>query len=208
MSEETVATAPTESLPEGVVRIGKTAKAGIPPAFSERCVVRIRTHKFGPNSNQKPMITVEPELIGYFPQADGKSGELTNTLEKGGDKYIIGGLDIRSAYFTLDGGGLEMYADFWNKAHPGEELTQVSVVNPEREYLSGLMMQCVVSGRMEVYRRRLTEEEQAEKKARGERPLGEPILDEDGKPIEIPVLQISKWLRKYVGTVPEGTPPY
>lgn len=199
-----------ETTAPNIVKIEKAAKVGIPPAFSERCVVRIKGHKFGPNSNGNPMITINDiELIGYFKTTpEDTKGVLTNTVEKGGQKYILAGLDVRSQFFTLKDGGLEQYQQFWNKAHPGEELTEVDVNNPEREYLTGLCMQAIVSGRMEPYRKQLTEEEKAEKKAAGQRPIGDPITDEDGKPIELPVLQIGTWLRKWTGELPEGTSPF
>jgi hypothetical protein len=187
----------------GIVKIVRTAKAGVPPAFSERCVVRIRSHKFGPNSNQNPMITIEPELVGWF----NPDGKLVNTIERGGQTYILGGVDCKSEYFTLKDKGLEVYADFWNRAHPGEELTEINVNNPDREYLTGLLMQVLVSGRSEPYLRQITEEEKAELKAQGKRPVGEPIRDEDGKPIEKSILRCSNWLRRYTGELPEGTPP-
>lgn len=195
---------------DGIVKITKSAKAGIPPAFSERCVVRVKNHKFGPNSNGNPMITLsDVELIGYFKPSETEPGkaELVNTVEKGGQKYILNGLELKPSYFTLKDGGLEVYATFWNKANPGQELTEVNTNNPDREYLTNLLMQVIVSGRMEPYRRQLTEEEKAEKKAQGKRPVGDPILDEDGKPIELPVLQVTTWLRKYSGDLPEGTAP-
>jgi hypothetical protein len=194
----------TEEQTSTIVKIAKSAKQEAPPAFSERCALRVKNHKFAPNSNAKPMITVELELIGYF----SPGGELTNTIERSGVKYILGGLDVRSMYFTLEGGGLERYAGFWNLMHPGEELTELDTNNPDREYLTGLVFQAIVSSRMEPYRRQITEEEKAELKAQGKQPVGDPIKGEDGKPIELRTLNVGRVLCKHTGDLPEEETPY
>jgi len=203
MTEEQTVEQPTESTKSSIVKLGKIAKSSLPPAFSERCLVRVTGHKFGPNSNGNPMITMDSELVGWFPSSGENKGQLLGAVEKNGLIYNLSGLSLRSSFYTLSGGGIASYAEFWNKAHPGEELTEIDLENPDREYMTGFLMQAIVSGRTEVYRTQLTEEEKSLKKAAGEKPVGDPILGEDGKPINIPIVQVTSWLIKYSGEIPE-----
>lgn len=165
---------------------------GIPPAFSERCAVAITEHKFGPNSKGDPMITIMSELAGYF----GDDGQLKTEMLRGGTLYKIAGLNLRPTMFTLTTKAIGFYASFY-RAATGTELTSIDETNPDTSYLDKLVMQALVSGSMDDFRKQLTDEEKAEGKK-----LGDPILGDDGKPIKFPKLQINGkngWLKPFTG---------
>lgn len=176
----------------------QNTKLGVPPAFSYRCAVRCTEAKFGPSKKGKPMITTQWELVGYFDE----SGQLSTSMKRGDTLYQLAGLKVRPAYSTIEGKALPFYADFY-EACTGEELVTVDETNPDIAYLDGIVMQAIVVGKMEAFRMQLTEEEQEEKKAKGEQPIGAPILDEDGKPIETPSLNIQRFLKKFNGEIPQ-----
>lgn len=174
-------------------------KLQIPPAFRDRYVVRVTQSKFGPNSNDNPMITLNLEVVGK----PNKTGSVDTEVKRGENTYQIAGLNIMPVYFTLvKGKALSMYIDFWEKANPGKEFEGVNEENPDREYLDGLLMEAILTSSNYDMRKELTDEEKEEKKAAGEQAVGEVILDEDGKPITRQSVNISTWLKKYTGDVP------
>lgn len=181
-----------------MLKVTNDVKLGIPPAFNERCAVRCTEYKFGPNKNQAPMITTSWELIGYFDQ----TGQLQTQMKRGSTSYQLAGLKLKQVYFTLTEKAIAFYSKFFEAAN-GEPLTEIDETNPNVEYLEGLKVQAIVSGRMEVLRKQLTDEEKAELKAEGKEQIGEPILDDEGKPLENANLQVGRWLKKFTGEIPE-----
>lgn len=183
-----------------MLKVTNDVKLGIPPAFRERCAIRCKSVSFGPNKNEAPMITSTWELIGYFDQV----GQLQTSMKRGEITYQLAGLSVNSIYFTLTEKAISFYAAFY-KAAKGEEISEIDDTNPDIEYMEGIKMQAVISGRMAVERRQLTEEEKEELKAQGKEPIGEPILDDEGNKMEIANLQVTKngWLKKFTGEIPE-----
>lgn len=177
----------------------KSAVLAVPPAFKDRCVVRCTDTKFGPNSNDAPMITAGWELCG-IPNA---KGVVETTLERGGKLYQIGGLTIKPTYFTLTQKAIDsFYADFWCKANGAKDFLGVDEENPDYDFLDGLCMEAIVSGFTQEERKQLTDEEKEALKAEGKAPIGEAITDGEGNPITRTVLTITMWLKKWEGEVP------
>ena len=177
----------------------KSAKLGIPPAFKDRVVIRCTDHKFGPNSNDNPMITVNWELLGI----PGATGKIETEMERGGVKYQLAGLRVNSSYFTLVQKAIDgFYAEFYCKANNEPEFPGVDSENPDTDFLDSLCMEAIVTGQSQIERKLLTDEEKAAKKAAGEQPIGEPITDGDGNEIIRTVLNINMWLKKWEGDVP------
>jgi hypothetical protein len=176
-------------------------KLGIPPAFSERCAIRIKDKSFkAENSKGNPMITLELELVGYFDD----SGQLQTKMRRGDTEYQIAGLDLPNTFFTLTPKAQGFFIDFYEKA-TGTEFPYDSFdeKNPDLSFLDNLVMQGLVSGTSEPYRKQLTEEEKEAKRAAGENnPQGAPILDDEGKQIMIPKFKINKWLKPFKGELP------
>lgn len=180
-----------------MLTISKQAKLGIPPAFSERCVVRCQGVEFGLSKKDKPMITVDWELIGYFDEA----GKLQQEMERGDKVFKLAGLKVGKSYFTLTDKAVSFYADFYQMA-TGTELTELDETNPDIEYMKdNLAMQAIVTGTNSVFRKQLTPEEREKLIEDGKEPVGEPILDEDGNEIQTPQLSVRRWLKKYTGEI-------
>jgi len=178
----------------------KAAVLAVPPAFKDRCVVRCTDHKFGPNSNDNPMITVNWELCG-IPNA---TGSVETTMERAGKLYQLGGLRVKPSYFTLTQKAIDsFFAEFWCKANNEKEFLSIDETNPDRDFLDSLCMEAIVSGFTQEERKQLTEEEKDALKAEGKQPLGEIITDGDGNPITKTVLNVTMWLKKWEGEVPE-----
>lgn len=173
------------------------SKLGIPPYFKERCVVRVKDHKFGPNSKDNPMITVNFELCGI----PNNTGSCDIEYDRGGVKYIIGGLNINSKYFTLVDKAINFYAEFWEKAN-GKTFEGVDESNPDMAFLDDLCMEVIVTGQQREERKTLSPEEKEALIAEGKPAIGEPILDGDGEKITRSVLDITMWLKRYTGEVP------
>ena len=174
-------------------------KLAIPPAFKDRCVVRCTDYKFGPNSNDAPMITVNFELLGI----PNLTGSIDTTIERGGKKYQLAGLRLKTCYFTLTQKVVDgFYSEFWMKANGEKEFPGVDETNPDLKYLDGLCLECVCQGATIIERKQLTEEEKEEKIAQGEQPIGDPITDGDGEEITRTILTQTLWLKKWEGEVP------
>jgi hypothetical protein len=180
-----------------MIEVGKRSVMGVPPAFSERCAMRCTDISFGQNKKDKPMVTTNWELIGYFDS----NGKLQTEIERGGKTYKLAGLKFKPMYFTFEK-GIVFYQELYEAAK-GEELTTVDDTNPDTEWLNGLVMQALVTGSQQPALRQLTEEEKQERLKEGKSAMGDPILDEDGKPITSAVLYRQKWLKPYTGEIPE-----
>jgi hypothetical protein len=175
------------------------AKVGIPPAFRERCAVRITDAKVAPNSKGKPMITINQELVGYYDN----NNNLHSELVRGETTYKLAGLSIKPSYFTLTKEAAGFYADFYQRM-TGEALTAIDETNPAglEELKAGPVMQAIVQGTMQVFRKQLTDEQKEELKAQGKPQVGEPITDDEGKPIETAQLEVKMWLKPHEGELP------
>ena len=130
-------------------------------------------------------------MIGYFDDQNVLHQELT----RGNTIYKLAGLKCRPKYFSLSDKAAPFYAEFYEAA-TGNALLELDEENPDMEYLDQLAMQCIVSGSVDVYRKNLTDEQKAEGKSEGD-----PILDENGKPIEVPKLEIGRFVGKYRGEI-------
>ncbi len=183
-----------------LIKQSKAAVLAVPPAFKDRCVVRCTDHKFGPNSNDNPMITCNWELCG-IPNA---TGSVDTQMERAGKLYQLGGLRIKPIYFTLTQKAIDsFFAEFWCKANGETEFLGIDTENPDRDFLDSLCMEAVVSGQTQIERKALTDEEKEALKAEGKQPIGDEITDGDGNPITRTVLNIGMWLKKFTGEVPE-----
>lgn len=171
---------------------------GVPPAFKQRCAVRILEAKFGMSKKDKPMITIESELVGFFDDTN----ELQTSIKRGDKVFNLNGLKLRNDYFTLTQEALPYYAIFY-KGATGNDLEVIDETNPDIAYMEGLVMQAVVRGNMVPYLEELTEEEKQAKLAIGERAIGKPLRNEDGTPIEKAEIRTEMWLRAYTKPLPE-----
>ena len=182
-----------------LLKQSKEAVLAVPPAFKDRCVVRCTDHKFGPNSNDAPMITCNWELCG-IPNA---TGGVDTKMERAGKLYQLAGLRIKPVYFTLTQKAIDsFFAEFWCKANKEKEFLGIDTENPDCDFLDNLCMEAVVSGFTQEERKQLTDEEKEALKAEGKQPIGEPITDGDGEPIVKTVLNVTMWLKKFEGEVP------
>ncbi|HEX9232684.1 MAG TPA: hypothetical protein VF849_01410 [Blattabacteriaceae bacterium] len=173
-------------------------KLAVPPAFKNRCVIRCTDVKFGPNSNDAPMITANWELLGI----PNSTGSIDTKMERNGQEYQLAGLRLKTTYFTLTQKAVDgFYAEFWTKAN-GEEFKGVDETNPDIKFFDSLCMEAIVQGLTIVERKQLTEEEKEEKIAKGEQPIGDPITDSDGEEITRTMLTQTMWLKRYTGEVP------
>lgn len=173
-------------------------KLGVPPAFTERCAVRCTEAAFGPNKSGNPMITTQWELLGYFDEMN----KLNTSIKKGEKEYVLGSLKLRPIYFTLTDKAIGFYSDFWSLAHR-KAFEGVDENNPDIQFLrDGLVMQAVVIGKMDLMRKQLTDEDKAALIAEGKPAIGEVLKDDEGNPMEFPVINISKWLKPYTGELP------
>lgn len=183
-----------------LIKQSAAAVLAVPPAFKDRCVVRCTDHKFGPNSNDAPMITCNWELCGI----PNTTGGVETKIERAGKLYQLGGLRINTVYFTLTQKAIDsFFAEFWKKANGSTEFLGIDTENPDLDFLDSLCMEAVVNGKTQEERKLLTDEEKEELKAEGKQPIGEAITDGDGNPITRTVLNIGMWLKKWTGEVPE-----
>lgn len=177
---------------------GSSVKMQAPPVFKDTAVVRVTEHTFGMSKKDNPMITVKTELAGVPNTTGGIETEVT----VGGQRYKLAGLRMRPNWFTLKAGfPLEQYEEFWKAANPGQEFPGVDTENPDRAFLDNLALYAVVQVTSEPQRKHITDEQRVELVAAGKEPIGEPILDPDGKPILIQQIEVSKWLKKYTGVI-------
>jgi len=173
-------------------------KASIPPAFTERCAVRIQEVKFGPNSKSNPMITLDKiELCGVFDA----NNNLIQEIVKGTTTYKVAGLNVDRENFTLTSKAVGFYETFWKAAHPGEEYPGVDDSNPDIGWIKGFVGQAIIIGRVKQMRKQLTDEEKIALVAAGKPAEGALLTDEHGKPVEFPSLKISRWMGPYKGEV-------
>lgn len=174
----------------------KVSKLGIPEAFNERCAVRCLEYEFGTNKKGKPMVTTKWELCGYL-----LGKELKQELVQAKKTYRLGGLSIRPKYFTMSMENMGYYAELYNLAHPDKPFTGFDDEAPELEWLDGLIMQALVTGKSNPQRRALTDDERAAKVEAGEEPIGEILTDENGEEIDNMTLEIRQWYKKYNGEI-------
>ncbi len=182
-----------------MIQKSNTPKLSVPPSFKDRCVIRCTDYKFGPNSNDNPMITVNWELLGI----PNSTGSIDTTMKRAGQEYQLAGLRLKTTYFTLTQKAVDaFFAEFWMKANSEKEFPGIDESNPDLKFLDGLCMEAIVQGSTVVERKQLTEEEKEEKIAKGEPAVGDPITDSDGEEITRTMLTQTMWLKKYEGEVP------
>lgn len=176
-------------------------KMGIPPAFRERCALRVTDYKVGPNKNSDEMLTINLELGGYF----NDSGTLETQIERDGKIYKIAGLRMQPMRFTFNEKAIGIYARWWEMVHKDQFPEEFDETNPDLAYLEDLKLQAVVQGSNRTMRKLLSDEEKALKKANNEELVGDPILNEDGEPLEEANLYIQNdnWLGKTAAEFPE-----
>jgi hypothetical protein len=179
----------------------------VPPAMRDRYVVRVLDKKFGPNSKGNPMVTVNWEIAGI----PNKTGGVDTVVEKNGKKYQVAGIRLRPTWFTLTPGRpLESYIQFFDAAN-GQGAFKASggvdPENPDTEWIDGLVMEAILIATEQTRLKELSDEEKAEKRAKNEPLIGEPILDGDGKEMKTTQVQIDQrdggFIRKFTGDVPE-----
>ena len=174
------------------------ALQAIPPGFRDRYAVRCIDHKFGPNSNGDPMITLYWEVVG-LPLTD---GSLATSIKRGDQEYSIAGQTLQPTWFTLNTKNLNKFFNF----HAAAELPDtVDETNPDMSEYKGLLMQAICGEQEQPERQALTEEDIAAGKR-----VGDPILDENGQPITRRQAVIVsnpqdgyQFIKKYTGDVPQ-----
>lgn len=174
-------------------------KLGIPPAFKDAYVIRVLEKKFGPNSNDDPMVTITWELVGK-PNID---GTIDTEVRRGDTSYKIAGLRVKPTYYTLIEKGVGFYRDLYQLA-TGEPFQGVDETNPDLSWLDKLSVLALLVAESQPVRKELTNEEKVLLKQAGKPLLGEPILDGDGKPITRDSVRIdfNGMLSKYTGALP------
>lgn len=146
----------------------------IPPAFRDRYIIRCIHEEFGPSSKGNPMVTLEWEICGY--QMPDKS--LSETIVRNGKKYMIAGKRNIFSYFTLvDGFAGQSYLQFREKARLPLDENGIDENNPPLDH-KGIVMNAILSAEELQQRKALTDEDRAAGKK-----FGDPILDDDGRPI-------------------------
>lgn len=187
---------------ESTILKGSNVVVKVPQYFKERCVVRCTEADFGPSKKDNPMITTQWECCGI----PNNTGSCDVEYKKGDQVYQISGLKPRPIWFTLTDNAVSFYREFWLLAHghKKDDLDKwpgVDTTNPDKEFMDGLLMDAILTGSSQKERRILSPEEIEEKKAAGEEPIGEPILDGDGNEITRDTLHITMWLKLYKGEV-------
>lgn len=159
-----------------------------PPAFRDRYIIRCVDESFGPSSKGNPMITLEWELCGY----QKPDGSLSETIVRNGQTYMIAGKRNINTYHTLmEGPAGQNYIEFREKLKL--PIDDIDENNPPLDH-KGIVASAILSAEDLIQRKALTEEEKEELKKSGKPPLGEPILDEDGKEIHTYRIKIDQIL--------------
>ena len=154
-----------------------TPKSSIPAAFRDRYVIRCIDEEYTQSSKGNPMIVLEWEICGY---QDGE-GKLHEVIKKGGQEYMIAGRRGIKQYYTLvPGFPVQSYFEFREKM--GLPVTDIDEENPVLDH-EGLVANAILEAEQIIQRKDLTEEEREELKEAGKPQLGDPILDDNGKPI-------------------------
>ena len=162
---------------------------GIPPAMKDRYVVRIVDAKFGlSKSSQNPMVTMKVEVVGV-PTPNG----IEDTISRGGKTYSVAGIQLQPIYYPLVAGkALGRFVSFLDTAElPSEEIDDE---NHDCSVYKGLEMEALVSSYAETQKKILSDEERAEGKVEGD-----PILDNEGKPITKELAVLTEWICKHNG---------
>ncbi len=178
-----------------------TTRLGIPSAYNERSLIRCLEYEYT-NANKKgnPMLTTKWELCGYF-----MGSTLLQVKVEGKVTYRLGGLKIRPNYQVIKPENINFFADFY-KVCTGKDLPaeiDTDTLGDDLEWLQGLALQAIVTGKSQAQRRAITDEEREEKIAKGEEPVGDILTDENGQEIVNNNLEIKTFLKKYTGDVPE-----
>lgn len=176
-----------------------TTRIGVPPATRDCFVARIVSAKYvAQNSSGNQMVTVEPELVGV----PNRTGGCEPEINVGGVQYVISGAFCRPQYFSFVDNQMGKWQDFLAAAHKLDEDGSVTIPESQEELdglgLEGLLLEVIVSAR-EVFEKKILTPEQ--KEARQE---ADNILDGDGNPITRMEVNISRVLRPYSGSLPEG----
>lgn len=181
----------------------EAVKLGVPPAFRDRYVIRCTDKKFGPNSKGNPMVTLNWEVVGY----PNNTGSVDTEITRNGQAYQIAGLRVQPSWFTLVAGkALQSWIEFYEAANGPGSFTSVDPENPNIEFTEGLVMEAVLYTQEQVQRKELTDEEKADKRAKNEPLLGDPIKDGDGKEVKSQQISIQSFLKKFTGDL--GNVPY
>lgn len=171
-------------------------QSAFPETFRDTLVVRCTDHTFGTSSNGNPMVTTQWEICGV-PNPD---GSCSGDIEHGGKTYSVAGKRAQTIWYTLKGGGLDMWFKLLEAA--GESTDEVDTDNPDHSFLDKLCMTAVVTVRKQTMYKQITpEEKKAGKKA-------EPIMGPGNKPLKEERIVIEMFVEPWEGALPENMPPY
>ena len=168
-------------------------KLEVPPALSDRYVLRCVDQKFALSQKGNPMITLDWEIVG-LPQQD---GTVATAIKRGNTTYQLAGLRVNRSYLTLVAGrAYNMFVEFQEKMGLS---TDIDEVNPDLSQYVGLLAEAVLASEQgDVLRKELSEEEKEAGKT-----LGDPITDKDGNELRYPNRAVVKqFVCRFDGEVP------
>jgi hypothetical protein len=173
------------------------AKAEIPDGFYESAIIRCTKADFGlSKSSQKPMITLEWEMLGVRDPAD--PNKILTQIDRNGKTYVLAGLSVRSKYHTLSDKAIKHYKKDWAK-YTGEDESKFScnVENPDLSIFKDLAMSAVVKAVKTFKRKELTDEDKKAGKTQGDI-----VKDEDGKELSFKTIEIDTLNKRFTGELP------
>jgi len=168
-------------------------KLEVPPALSDRYVVRCVGSKFMISKKGNPMITLDWEIVG-LPKSD---GTVDTEVRRGDVTYQLAGLRVNRTYLTLVAGrAFNMFVEFQEKMGLP---TDVDEENPDLSQYNGLLAEATLASEQgDVLQKDLTDEEKEAGKT-----LGDPILDKDGNELRYPNRAVIKmFVCRFEGEVP------
>jgi hypothetical protein len=172
-------------------------KTEIPDNFYESAIIRCVEATFGlSKSSQKPMITLEWELLGVR-NKDNKD-VIDTQIVSGGQTYVLAGLNVRPTYHTLTKEAARYFAPIWAKftGQPESEF-KVDPENPDLTIYKGLVMSAVIKANKTDKRKPLTDEDKKAGKTQGDI-----VVDEDGKPLSFKMVEVDTFNRRFTGETP------
>jgi hypothetical protein len=168
---------------------------GIPTPFHDTAIIRCTKAEFGMSkASQKPMITLEWELLGVRNKED--KDKIDTTIRKNGVEYILAGLPTRPKYHTLSPEALKYYRKDWCK-YTGKPETEfmVDTDKPDLSIFNKLAMSAVIKAKEVTRTKELSEEE----KAAG---VSNVLTDEDGNPQKYTSIEIDFFNKRFTGELP------
>lgn len=159
-------------------------KLEVPPAMDDRYIIRNTGAKFGNSSKGNPMITTNWEIAGIL-----VNGVVQTEIVRNGVTYQVAGLPTQPKFFTLTSKAVGMYLDVlegW-----GCPVT-VDETNPDLTILDNMVCSALLRSKEFIERKVPTEDQE----------VGDPILDDDGKPMVRNQVQIMSFGRRYMGELP------